>query len=47
MDLSPDTPLEVLAKEIELANNKDPKFRALLDRTYKSALDSYTNRINK
>lgn len=32
---------------MELAINRDPKFRAVLDRTYKSALDSYTNRINK
>lgn len=47
LELPPDTPLDVLAKEMEETNNKDPKFRTILDRAYKSALDSYTNRINK
>lgn len=47
LDLPPDTPIEVLAQHMEESNNKDPKFRALLDRQYKSALDSYTNKINK
>lgn len=47
LELPPDTPAETIAKEMELATNKDPKFRAILDRTYKSALDSYTNKINK
>lgn len=47
LDLPPDTPLDVLAHHMEEANNKDPKFRSLLDRQYKSALDSYTNKINK
>lgn len=47
LELSPDTSLEVIAKEMDEANNKDPKFRTALDRAFKSALDSYTNRINK
>lgn len=49
LDLPFDTDgeIEVLAQQMEEANNKDPKFRALLDRQYKSALDSYTNKINK
>lgn len=47
LDLPADCPPDVLAQQMEEAHNKDPKFRALLDRQYKSALDSYTNKINK
>lgn len=47
LDVPADTPIDVLAQLMEDANNKDPKFRALLDRQYKSALDGYTNKINK
>lgn len=47
LDLPLDTPLVTIAKEMEDQNNKDPKFRTVLDRAYKSALDSFTNRINK
>lgn len=47
LDLPVSTPFDALTKEMEEANNKDPKFRTILDRAYKSALDSYTNRINK
>lgn len=47
LDLPADTPIEVLAQHMEESNNKDPKFRALLDRQYKSILDVYTNKINK
>lgn len=42
-DVSPDE----LAKNMDEAYNRDPKFRTILDRQYKSALDSYTNSINK
>lgn len=36
-----------LATKMEEAYIKDPNFRAILDRKYKSVLDSYTNDINK
>ncbi|KAL7035470.1 hypothetical protein ACKWTF_008392 [Chironomus riparius] len=38
---------EDLAEKLEEAYANDPKFRTQLDRKYKSALDSYTNDINK
>lgn len=47
LELPLDTPFEILAEKMSEAINRDPKFRTLLDRAYKSALDSYTNRINK
>uniref|UniRef100_A0A182W273 DNA-directed RNA polymerase subunit n=1 Tax=Anopheles minimus TaxID=112268 RepID=A0A182W273_9DIPT len=37
---------EVLAKRMREAYAKNPKFRSILDRKYKTALDTYTNRIN-
>ncbi|XP_013195797.1 DNA-directed RNA polymerase I subunit RPA1 [Amyelois transitella] len=46
-----DLPLDVdegkLKNIIEEMHTKDPKFRANLDRQYKTMLDSYTNNINK
>ncbi|KAH8305928.1 hypothetical protein KR018_004137 [Drosophila ironensis] len=36
-----------LVEKMEEAYGKDPKFRVLLDRKYKSMLDGYTNDINK
>lgn len=36
-----------LKKELAQRHAKDPTFRALLDHNYKTALDSYTNEINK
>lgn len=47
LELPADTPFETLAERMQEAIHGDPKFRTLLDRAYKSALDSYTNRINK
>ena len=38
---------EELAEKMSEAYIRDPKFRTILDRNYKSALDSYTNAINK
>ncbi|KAH8327289.1 hypothetical protein KR074_009351 [Drosophila pseudoananassae] len=40
-------PHDELVEKMELAYVKDPKFRVLLDRKYKSLLDGYTNDINK
>lgn len=45
MDIIP--PLDVLSEKMEEAYIKDPKFRVILDRKYKSILDNYTNDINK
>ncbi|XP_077289293.1 RNA polymerase I subunit RpI1 [Arctopsyche grandis] len=45
--LDPDTETEELVKALEIAASKDSKFKALLDRKYKSALDKFTNDINK
>jgi DNA-directed RNA polymerase I subunit RPA1 len=36
-----------LVEKLEEAYATDPKFRAVLDRKYKSAMDTYTNGINK
>ncbi|XP_055854133.1 DNA-directed RNA polymerase I subunit RPA1 [Episyrphus balteatus] len=47
LDLDPDTPHDVLAAKMQEAYLKDPKFRIILDRKYKSLLDEYTNEINK
>lgn len=40
-------PHDELVEKMEHAYVKDPKFRVLLDRKYKSLLDGYTNDINK
>uniref|UniRef100_A0A182MWW7 DNA-directed RNA polymerase subunit n=1 Tax=Anopheles culicifacies TaxID=139723 RepID=A0A182MWW7_9DIPT len=37
---------DVLAKRMREAYAKNPKFRSILDRKYKTTLDTYTNRIN-
>lgn len=39
--------LDILANAMQEAYVKDPKFRVILDRKYKSALDGYNNAINK
>lgn len=46
-DLPADVDDEKLINTIGEMYTKDPKFRANLDRQYKSMLDSYTNNINK
>ncbi|KAL1374210.1 hypothetical protein pipiens_018225 [Culex pipiens pipiens] len=47
LDLPPDVSPEVLNAKMEEAYAKDPKFRAILDRQYKSALDPFNNQINE
>ncbi|KAJ8970269.1 hypothetical protein NQ317_017164 [Molorchus minor] len=47
LDLPLDTPPERVVEVIEETNATNPKIRATIDRHYKSALDSYTNDINK
>ncbi|XP_030388512.1 DNA-directed RNA polymerase I subunit RPA1 isoform X2 [Scaptodrosophila lebanonensis] len=47
LELEEVPPHDVLAEQMETAYVKDPKFRVLLDRKYKSLLDGYTNDINK
>lgn len=47
LDIAEDTPDEELMIKLEEAYVKDPKFRATLDRKYKSTMDSFTNDINK
>ncbi|XP_063826212.1 DNA-directed RNA polymerase I subunit RPA1 [Ostrinia nubilalis] len=46
-ELPADVDEETLIRTIGEMHAKDPKFRANLDRQYKSMLDSYTNNINK
>lgn len=41
------TPDAEINEKMEEAYIRDPKFRTILDRQYKSALDGYTNSINK
>lgn len=40
-------PREVVAEKMAEAYGKDPNFRVILDRKYKSVLDGYTNSINQ
>lgn len=47
LDCSEEISNEELAEKIEDAYANDPKFRTNLDRKYKSAMDVYTNDINK
>lgn len=47
LDIPEDTPDDELVLKLEEAYVKDPKFRATLDRKYKSTMDSFTNDINK
>lgn len=47
LDLEDVPSLDVLSEKMEEAYIKDPKFRVILDRKYKSMLDNYTNDINK
>lgn len=36
-----------VSRKLECEHATNPKFRAIIDRQYKQALDSYTNEINK
>ncbi|EDW32058.1 GL11448 [Drosophila persimilis] len=47
LELDDVPPHDELAEQMEEAYVKDPKFRVLLDRKYKSLLDGFTNDINK
>ncbi|XP_043278475.1 DNA-directed RNA polymerase I subunit RPA1 [Venturia canescens] len=47
LELDPDSSEEQLKSKMEESYAKDPKFRAVVDRKYKSALDVFTNDINK
>lgn len=47
LDLEDVPSMDVLSEKMEEAYIKDPKFRVVLDRKYKSMLDNYTNDINK
>ena len=47
MEVAEDTPIKIVRTKIEEAYYKNPKFQAQLDRKYKTALDVYTNNINK
>lgn len=47
LGISLETEMEEIVEKIEQANTTNPKFRAILDRQYKTMLDTYTNNINK
>ncbi|XP_076249165.1 RNA polymerase I subunit RpI1 [Calliopsis andreniformis] len=47
LELPNDTPMDVVTAKMEESYWSNPKFRAQVDRKYKSALDVYTNDINK
>lgn len=47
LDIPEDTPDDELVLKLEEAYDKDPKFRATLDRKYKSTMDAFTNDINR
>lgn len=47
LDISETVTDDELVEKLEEAYATDPKFRALLDRKYKSAMDTFTNGINK
>ncbi|OAD54192.1 DNA-directed RNA polymerase I subunit RPA1, partial [Eufriesea mexicana] len=47
LELPSDTPVDIVTSKMEESYWSNPKFRAQVDRKYKSALDVYTNDINK
>ncbi|KZC10083.1 PREDICTED: DNA-directed RNA polymerase I subunit RPA1 [Dufourea novaeangliae] len=47
LELPEDTPMDVVTAKMEESYWSNSKFRAQVDRKYKSALDVYTNDINK
>ncbi|XP_017486749.1 PREDICTED: DNA-directed RNA polymerase I subunit RPA1 [Rhagoletis zephyria] len=47
LDLDEIPSLDMLIQKMEEAYAKDPKFRVILDRKYKSLLDGFTNDINR
>uniref|UniRef100_A0A182JXK7 DNA-directed RNA polymerase subunit n=1 Tax=Anopheles christyi TaxID=43041 RepID=A0A182JXK7_9DIPT len=46
LELSPTVSRDELAQRMREAYAQNPKFRSILDRKYKTVLDTYTNRIN-
>lgn len=47
LDLPKDTPVDKIVEEIQKVGAVNPNLRAIIDRHYKSALDNYTNDINR
>ncbi|XP_001602617.2 DNA-directed RNA polymerase I subunit RPA1 [Nasonia vitripennis] len=47
LEVPEDTPMEIVTAKMEESYWSNPKFRAQVDRKYKTALDVYTNNINK
>lgn len=47
LDIPVETTDDELVEKLEEAYSKDPKFRAKLDRKYKTTMDAFTNGINK
>ncbi|XP_062563264.1 DNA-directed RNA polymerase I subunit RPA1 [Armigeres subalbatus] len=47
LDLPPNTPADELNSKMEEAYAKNPRFRTILDRKFKTALDTFTNQINE
>lgn len=47
LDLPFDSDIQEIIEKLEKSCTTNPKFRATLDRQYKTLLDTYTNNINK
>lgn len=47
LDLPSDVSSDILVEKLNEAYGRNPKFRTMLDRNYKSVLDGFTNKINK
>lgn len=47
LDMPPDTTWKNVKKKFDHALATDPKLPTIMDRAYKSALDNFTNRINR
>lgn len=47
LDLPGDTPIDEIVAKMEESGVTNPKLRSVIDRQYKTALDSFTNDINK
>lgn len=47
LELPEDTPMSEVTEKMEEEHATNPKFRALVDRKYKTSLDEFTNDINK
>ncbi|XP_078050334.1 RNA polymerase I subunit RpI1 isoform X1 [Augochlora pura] len=47
LEVPEDTPMDIVTAKMEESYWNNPKFRTQVDRKYKTALDTYTNDINK